>query len=122
MPEQVAALTLQVAADKKAENGVALDLRGLTVMCDYFIVMEAETVIQVRAVTEAIIEALQQNNVTYRRREGWDDGLWVLLDYGDVIVHVFRKEEREYYDIERLWGDAPRLTFEQLAQMAAQPN
>lgn len=91
-------------------------------MCDYFVVTEAETVIQVRAITEAIIEELDKVGVTYRRREGWDDALWVLLDYGDVIVHVFRKEEREYYDIEKLWGDAPRLTSEQLTQMAAQPH
>jgi ribosome-associated protein len=89
-------------------------------MCDYFVVTEAETVIQVRAITEAIIAALEEANVAYRRREGWEDARWVLLDYGDVVVHVFRKEEREFYDLERLWGDAPKLTSEQLLQLAAQ--
>ena len=62
-----------------------------------------------RAITEGIQEALQAEGVVAYRREGWEDARWVLLDYGDAVVHIFRTEDREYYDLERLWGDAPRL-------------
>jgi ribosome-associated protein len=87
-------------------------------MTDYFVIASAETTIQVRAIGQGIDEALVEQGVSYIRREGWDDAHWVLLDYGDAVVHVFRQEEREFYDIERLWGDAPALTVTQIAELA----
>jgi ribosome-associated protein len=109
-----------VDIEKRGEDIVILDLRGITVMTDYFVLVSAETTIQTRAIITGITEALAAQGVDYLRREGWDDARWVLLDYGDTVVHVFRKEEREYYDLERLWGDAPRLDMAQLEALSAQ--
>lgn len=78
-------------------------------MADYFVIASGDNVPLVRAVCDAIAEFLEERGIHYQRREGWDERRWVLLDYGDVIVHVFLDEERRYYDLERLWGDAPRL-------------
>lgn len=88
-----------------------LDLRDLSSVTDYFVIADASSEVQVRAVVDGIAEALGDQGVTPSRREGWSDARWVLLDYGDVVVHVFRSEEREYYDLERLWGDAPRFVL-----------
>jgi ribosome-associated protein len=112
-------IAAQAADDKRARDIDILDLRGLTIMTDYFVLASAETAVQVRAITEGIAEALTAHEVSYARREGWDDARWVLLDYGDVVVHVFLQSEREYYDLERLWGDAPRLTVDKAGGLAA---
>lgn len=87
-----------------------LDLRDLTVMTDYFVIASADNAVQVRAVCEGIVDYLSEQGVNYKRREGWDESRWILLDYGDVIVHTFLDDERQFYDLERLWGDAVRLT------------
>lgn len=102
-----------MADDKRATDIEILDLRGLTVMTDYFVIASADTEVQVRAISSGIKEGLEELSVLHKRREGWDDARWVLLDYGDVVVHVFRHPEREFYDLVRLWGDADRLTFEE---------
>lgn len=108
-PKAIAIAAAEAAADKRALDVVVLDLNGLTIMTDFFVIASAETTVQVRAIAQAVHERLEELGKPYRRREGWDDARWVLLDYGDVIVHVFRQPDREYYDLERLWGDAPRL-------------
>lgn len=118
-PEHIAAVAAQVADDKRATDVVTLDLRGLTIMTDYFIIASAETDVQVRAIAQGIDQALSEQGVSFIRREGWEDARWVLLDYGDAVVHLFRQQEREFYDLERLWGDAPRLSGTQVAQLAA---
>lgn len=78
-------------------------------IADYFVIASAETDIQVRALSNAISDALEEQDILYKRREGYEDARWVLLDYGDTVVHLFRQPERELYDLERLWGDAARL-------------
>ncbi len=100
----------RVANESHANDVLILDLQNLTVITDYFVIASAETTVQVRAIVQAIAEALAEEDMIYTRREGWDEASWVLLDYGGVIVHVFLDEQREYYDLERLWGDAPRLS------------
>jgi ribosome-associated protein len=87
-------------------------------MTDYFIVAGAETTIQVRAIAEGVIEALEKKGVPYLRREGWEDAHWILIDYGDLVVHVFLRADREYYDLERLWGDAKRLSVDEVKNLA----
>lgn len=99
------------ADDKRGRDIVILDLHGISLMADYFIIVDAETEVQVRAIADGIRSDLDDHGVVVKAREGWEDARWVLLDYGDIIVHIFRSEEREYYDLERLWGDAPRLTL-----------
>lgn len=85
-------------------------------MTDYFVIVDAESEVQVRAIADGILEELQERGVRALRREGWQDARWVLLDYGDTVVHVFRTPDREYYDLERLWGDAPRLVLDDRQQ------
>ena len=81
-------------------------------MTDYFVIVDGSAEVQVRAISEAIRRELREIGVRPIGREGWADARWVLVDYGDAVVHVFQTEEREYYDLERLWGDAPRLVLQ----------
>lgn len=110
--EEIAEAAARAADDKRAENVVVLDLRGLSIMADYFVIAEGSSEVQVRAIAEGVREDLQQLGVGVLRREGWEDARWVLLDYGDVVVHIFQSDDREYYGLERLWGDAPRQRFD----------
>jgi ribosome-associated protein len=102
----------QAAAAKQGSDIVILDVRELIVITDYFVIASGSSERQVRTLVEevekAIREGLQRKPV---RREGEDGWQWVLLDYVDVVVHIFNEEQREYYDLERLWRDAPRLEW-----------
>jgi len=88
-----------------------LDLRGLTVIADYFVICSGESTTQARAIAEHIKEILKKERVLATRFEGMDYARWILMDYGDVIIHVFEEETRHYYELERLWLDAPRVAF-----------
>ena len=108
---EVAIRAAQAADEKKADQVVILDMRGLTVVTDYFVICSGQSVPQVRAITRGIEEALEQEGVRARGKEGVDSSRWVLLDFGGVVVHVFHHADREYYDLERLWADAPRVEW-----------
>ncbi|MBC5806907.1 MAG: ribosome silencing factor [Candidatus Eremiobacter antarcticus] len=92
------------AIEKKAENVVLLDIRGRANFADYFVIASGRSVIQVRAVADAVVEASEMRYGAPIRTEGYNDGSWVLVDYGSVIVHVFTPAAREFYDLERLWA------------------
>ena len=92
-----------------------LDVSGLIVVTDIFIIASGTSRRHVLTLAEETEMALKASDRRPLRREGYDDGTWVLLDYGDLIVHVFDAETREYYDLERLWADAPRLTVDAAA-------
>ena len=96
------------ALDKKAENVVSLNVKNLTNITDEFVICSSDTNIQVKAIADSI-----RKNTDYKpvRIEGYEHLNWVLLDYTDVIVHVFKTSERNYYNIEKLWGDAPLREF-----------
>ena len=102
-------LILKTALDKKAEEPVVLDLRGLTSLADYFVILSATSETHARTVADEIKKKLKEEGVIPVSVEGYDTAGWILLDYGDVIVHVFRPEVRELYNLESLWMDAPRL-------------
>jgi ribosome-associated protein len=102
----------RAAADKQAGEIVILDVRTLIVITDYFVICSAGTKRQIRTVIEAIEDEIRAMGDKPIRREGEVEGGWWLLDYIDVVVHVFGLEEREYYDLERLWRDAPRVEWE----------
>ena len=100
------------AQGRKAEDLLALDVRGLTSLADTFLIASGSSDRQVRAIADAVEEAARAAGIRALGIEGLEDGRWVLLDFGDVIVHVFQAEARAHYDLERLWADAPRLDVE----------
>ena len=96
--------------DKKAEKLVVLNLVGLTAMSDYFVLATATSGRQSQALADAVESALKAEGRRPISVEGYQGGTWILLDYGDVVFHVFHDEARRFYGLERLWGDAPDLT------------
>jgi ribosome-associated protein len=109
-----AAAAARAAASKQADDVVVLDVSKLIVITDHFVICTATSTRQIRTVVEEIERVLKQTlGVRPARREGEGDAGWWLLDYIDVVVHVFGPEERAFYDLERLWRDAPRLDWEE---------
>ena len=101
--------------DKRGLNISLLDVSGLIVLTDVFIIASGTSRRHVISLAEEAEIQLKLQDRRPLRREGMEDGTWVLLDYGDVVIHVFDEETRAYYDLERLWADAPRLSFEPAA-------
>ena len=108
-PADLAQLVVEVASDKLAEDIVMLDLRRVASFADYFVIMSAESSRQIEALEEDITQALKDAKVRRFHREGKPSAGWVLLDFSDVIIHIFGPEEREYYDLERLWSRASQV-------------
>lgn len=108
----MAQVAAQAAADKKAENIVLLDVSDHLVITDLFLICSASNDRQVKAIVDAIEEALAQQGAKPIRREGHREGRWVLLDYFELVVHVQQNEERSLYDLERLWADCPHVPLE----------
>jgi ribosome-associated protein len=110
IPEELAAAVVQYADDRKALDIVQLDLRGIIGYTDYFVICSGRSERQTKAIHDAINEGMKS---TYRRIprrvEGLTGARWILMDYLDVVVHVFTPETREYYRLEQLWGEAPAL-------------
>ena len=100
------------ASDKKARDIVVMDMKNLMSSTDYFMVCSAPTATQVRAIADNIEEKMDEAGIHFNHKEGYREGEWVLLDYGDVVAHIFRQEAREYYALERLWGEAPLTPYE----------
>ena len=103
----LARLAAGAGLDKKALDPVALDIRGLSSVAEFFVIMSGTSDRHVQSVAENVAEAFRALG-----EEGMRGGRWALLDFGEVVVHVFHEPVREYYDIERLWADAPRLDLE----------
>ena len=100
---------VELASDKLAEDIRMLDLRPVTYFADYFVIMSAGSSRQIEALEEDIIEALKESDVRLFHREGTAASGWVLLDFSDVVVHIMGSEEREFYELERLWFQAPQI-------------
>jgi ribosome-associated protein len=112
-PEQLADAVAGFAADKKAIGVVGLDLRGVAGYTDYFVVCSGNTDRQTKAIHDGIHEGLKkQHGLLPRRVEGLPEARWILMDYLDVVVHVFTTDTRDFYRLEALWGDVPRRDFE----------
>jgi ribosome-associated protein len=95
--------------DKKAEDVLVLDVRGLTSYADYFVLMTADSDRQAGAIADQVDLKLKEGGARKVGAEGYESGRWILIDYGDVVAHVFNREARGFYDLEGLWADAPRL-------------
>ena len=108
----VAVAAARAASDKQASRIVVLDVHEPIVITDYFVICTASSIRQIRTVTDEIERVTREMGVKPFRREGEAEAGWWLLDYFDVVVHVFSEEDRDYYDLERLWRDAPEVDWE----------
>lgn len=111
---EIAKLVAKTASEKKAVNPIVLDIRGLSVIADYFVICNGNSETQVQAITKEIKDKVNEEDINIVGIEGISDARWVLMDLGDVIVHIFHKEERDFYKLERLWKDAPQIEFEEI--------
>lgn len=105
-PESIMSMVVDAAEDKKAMNVVALNLEGLSLVTDYFVICHGNSETQVQAIATEIKKRADESGVTVRGIEGVNTARWILVDLGDVVAHVFHRDDREYYNIERLWSDA----------------
>jgi ribosome-associated protein len=111
VPERLQAMA-EAALERNARDGVVLDLRGLSDATDYFLVASGESDTHTRSIAENVRDRLEEHGETPAGVEGREAGRWILLDYIDIVVHVFLPRVREYYQLERLWGDAPKARIE----------
>jgi ribosome-associated protein len=102
----------ELALGKKARDVRILALKDLSSVCDYFVIASGDADVQVNAIAEAIEDGLRGDGLKPYHREGFGGGNWVLLDYVDVVVHVFYAPTREFYALEKLWGDAPIVSVD----------
>lgn len=116
MPGLTAGEKVQIGAraalEKRAVGLVVLDLQGLSGVADFFLICSGNSTTQMETIVEAIRQALKAEGVRQHHGEGTPESGWLLLDYGDVVMHVFLDETREFYALERLWGDAPLVSVE----------
>ena len=105
--KQFALKTTEFIFNKKGFDVVLLDLRELTSFADFFVICSGDSDTQVKAIADEVDRGLRDEGIKCWHREGYQALSWVLLDYVDVVVHVFKKEAREFYSLEKLWGDAP---------------
>ncbi len=117
---QWAVVAARAADDKSASDVVILEVGPVMALCEHFVVASASNTRQVRTIAEEVeAQIAEAGGPRPLRVEGLDDLRWVLLDYGDLVVHVFLEETRQYYDLERLWSDVPRVPWQDDARRAA---
>ena len=110
---ELAKAIAKAADDKKARDIVLMDMAALTPATDYFVICSAGSTTQVRAIADNIDEELaEKHSLEFLHKEGYREAEWVLLDYGDAVVHIFLQDSREYYALESLWGDAELTAYE----------
>ncbi|RMF86026.1 MAG: ribosome silencing factor [Nitrospinota bacterium] len=107
--EEKAHLSTEAALDKKASHVVLLDVRRTSSFTDYFLICSGSSDRQVQTIADAIDESLGKRGIAALGVEGYQEARWVLMDYGDLVIHIFQEETRRYYDLERLWGSAAQL-------------
>jgi len=106
---ELAEICARTALDNKAEDLVVLDVRGIASFADFFVIMSGRSTRHVQGLAETIEAELRAKRISSTNCEGLREGKWVLLDFGDVVVHIFYKDSRVFYDLESLWHDAPRI-------------
>jgi ribosome-associated protein len=108
---ETAELAAELATDRKAADVVILDLADLSAVTDYFVICTGRSDVHVQAICERVVQGMRERGIQPISTEGTEHGQWALLDFGDVVIHVFQDDVRRLYDLERLWIDAPRWTY-----------
>ncbi len=111
---ELATICARTALDSKAEDLLVLDVRGISSFTDYFVIMSGRSTRHVQGLAELIEAELRSKRVSSKHSEGLNEGMWVLLDFGDLVTHIFYKGQRDFYDLEGLWHDAPRVKLQEL--------
>jgi len=109
MSENLLKLTYEAIDLKHGEDIVVLNMQGISLLADYFVIAHGGSERQVQAIANEIKDKAEENGFEVKRLEGMESARWVLVDMGDVVAHIFHKDERGFYNLEKLWGDAPQL-------------
>ena len=117
-PKEIATAAAHAAADIKAEDLIVLDLGALTSFTDFFVICSGNSNRQVQAIADSISKQLKIKKQNFLGIEGYAEGQWILIDFGSVVVHVFYREVRSYYNLEKLWSDAKPLRVRGLTESA----
>lgn len=108
-PKEAVILSAGLAVEKKAEDLVILEIGKVSFLADYFLLCTGTNTVMVRAICDHLMQEMKEKGIDLIRKEGYREGRWVILDYGFVVIHVFHPQEREFYNLERLWSSAPSL-------------
>ena len=112
--KKMASLAIEALEDKKAEDICVIDISEISVLADYFIIAGGNNTSQIQALSDAVDEKLGRAGYPLKQIEGYQNANWVLLDFGDIIVHIFDKENRLFYDLERIWSDGKKIDISEL--------
>ena len=99
----------EILKGKKAENIEIMDVANLTLLTDYFVICTGTSAIHIKALADELVLKLKELSIIIDHLEGYESARWILMDYGNVIIHIFQKEERNFYDLERLWSDTMKI-------------
>ena len=114
MTNELVRVAYNAIDDKKGQEIMVIDIGEISSIADYFIIASGENIRQVQAISDNVTELLEKNGYHYRAIEGYDNANWILLDYGDTIIHIFNTEDRRFYDLERIWRDGKQIAKENL--------
>ena len=114
--KKMAKIAYRALEDKKAENIQVIDIEHVSVIADYFLIASGSNRNQVQALAENVEEQLYKAGFEKKQTEGYTTGNWILMDYGDIVIHIFDRENRLFYDLERIWRDGTGITIEELEQ------
>ncbi|MCP1145359.1 ribosome silencing factor [Lysinibacillus endophyticus] len=112
MSENLLQIAYKAIDDKHGEDIVVLNMQNISLLADYFIICHGNSDRQLQAIAREVQEKAEENGYSIKRVEGFDSARWILVDLGDIVVHIFHKDERAFYNLERLWGDAPQLDIQ----------
>ena len=112
--KKMAALAVEALEDKKANSVTILDIEKITTIADYFIIASGNNKNQVQAMTDEVLDKLGRAGFETKHVEGYNTANWILLDYGDIVIHIFDEENRLFYDLERIWRDGKAISKEEL--------
>ena len=114
--KEMAAIACRALEDKKGQDVTVIDISGVSCLADYFIIANGENSNQVQAMVDNVEEEMEKAGYHFTQREGYQSAHWILLDYKDIVVHVFSKEDRRFYDLERIWRDGKFVDIKELEE------